>query len=191
MKRINWVVMSALVMGLSVQASDDTDHNPNRKRAVPCCSLGKTLKAIPVACLALLASLNGAKAEDANTAVVVKSVNSLPAGLLIDQGVPCYGVKGKLMNDVQVCLKALMCKNPAAQSPEAEQFEKGRLVGHIERLAKGHYSNPPRLKLKELNIVEKRCDWGEKADHVQNIQCVRNPEALGHNDLAFGLDCGK
>jgi hypothetical protein len=194
MKSIKWVVLSALVMGLSVNAAEDVDGNPNRRRVSPCCNVGRIVKAIPAACLLTLATLAGqtqgarAQAENEGAVAVAKPVNILPAGVLIEEGVPCFGVKGKLLNGNLICVKRLMCNYPAA-NPEAEQFEHGRLVGHLERLAKHNEAGRPRIK--ELEIVPGKCGWGEGNNHYQSIQCARGAEALQYNDIAFGEDCIK
>ncbi len=198
MKNIKWVVLSALVMGLSLTAGqnegEDVDGNPNRRRVSPCCNVGRILKAFPAAYLLTIATLTGqqqgarAQVENEGAVAVAKPVNILPAGVLIEEGVPCFGVKGKLHNGNAMCVKRLMCNYPAG-NPQAEQFEHGRLVGHLERLAKHDVAGRPRIK--ELEIVPGKCGWGEGSNHYQSIQCARGAEALQADDIAFGADCIK
>jgi len=189
MKRISWVVMSALVMGFSVSAMQESEEiNPNRKRRVsPCCNLGRLAAGIMVAFVGFSNQIRGVQAQSQVT-VVDPNVNfspTIPADVIAGQAaiqeiadeVRCYFVDAEFEDGGKIKLNFPLCHKPKSD------HEKGRLAGHLER--QGNVSHYMRGKINKLNIAERVCPVGATGyAHLRAINCINDPEEIQSYDIS-------
>src|SRR5579872_3810554 len=188
MKRISWVVMSALVMGFSVSAMQESEEiNPNRKRRVsPCCNLGRLAAGIMVAFVGFSNQIRGVQAQSQVT-VVDPNVNfspTIPADVIAGQAeiqeiadeVRCYDVDGFLVGGKRFKLRNRLCHKPNDE-------EQGRLKGHIEQLAHQVQVLNYDARVAQLNVKDNTCPIIDRRA-VHEVHCIKKIEQLKADDLS-------